>query len=169
MTAISGNFYPRGSHLNIFVALYFINCFYTVQMLNKQTKEKKYEYFLSAFNDSVTSKAPALTAREPRSVVCATWQHKPHVAILTAERSNFAVFCSGRPSTYWLLLILPTPEGWNPESRLSAPGIEPQTSCTHEWTCVGAANDLTNWASQTDKMLWPKNKVHSYWQKLFQA
>jgi len=24
------------------------------------------------------------------------------------------------------------------------------TSCTHEWTCVGAVNALANWASQTD-------------------
>jgi hypothetical protein len=24
------------------------------------------------------------------------------------------------------------------------------TSCTYEWTCVEAANDFTNWASQTD-------------------
>jgi len=31
-------------------------------------------------------------------------------------------------------------------------GDRTQTSCTHERTCVGAANALTNWASQTEKI-----------------
>jgi len=48
-----------------------------------------------------------------------------------------------------MFLILPTPKGWKPESSLSAPGFEPGP-CTHERTCVGAANTLTNWANQTD-------------------
>ena len=42
---------------------------------------------------------------------------------LTAARSNSAVFCSDHPYTYWLLLIIPTPEGLNPELRLSAQGL----------------------------------------------
>ena len=28
-------------------------------------------------------------------------------------------------TVYWLLLILPTPKGWNPESSMSVTGIEP--------------------------------------------
>jgi len=38
---------------------------------------------------------------------------------------NPTVFCSGHPAKYKLFLILPTPEGWKSESRLSALGIEP--------------------------------------------
>jgi len=35
--------------------------------------------------------------------------------------------------------------------RPYASGFEPRISCTHEWTNVGVANDLTNWASQTGR------------------
>jgi len=31
-------------------------------------------------------------------------------------------------------------------------GIEPRTSCTHEWTCVGASNALTNLGIQTNQV-----------------
>ena len=40
--------------------------------------------------------------------------------------SNLRNLLQQSPTVYWLLLILPTPRGWNPESRLSAPGIEPE-------------------------------------------
>jgi hypothetical protein len=41
------------------------------------------------------------------------------------------------------------PKGWKPESSLSASGIGPRTSCTHERTCIGATNNLTKLAKQT--------------------
>jgi len=70
-----------------------------------------------------TSKAPVLIARKSREVVCATaWLHKPHVT--TSRPHVLTPRYSGHPTTK-LLLISPTPEGWNPESSLSVPGIEP--------------------------------------------
>ena len=63
---------------------------------------KKDKHFQSALNDTVTSKASALTAREPRVVVCATGSVShtwPSYSHLTAARFNSAVFCSGHPST----------------------------------------------------------------------
>jgi len=44
-----------------------------------------------------------------------------------------------------------------------------RTSCTHERTCVGAANTLTNWASQTDRggSGYPIDVVYLDFQKSF--
>ena len=52
---------------------------------------------------------------------------------------------SGHQSTYCLLFILPTPEGWNPGLRLSAAWIEHINKMR-----LGVVAELTNWASQTD-------------------
>jgi len=45
------------------------------------------------------------------------------------------------------------PGGMEARVELVCSGDRTQTSCTHEWTCVRAANALTNWASQTDEYL----------------
>jgi len=38
--------------------------------------------------------------------------------------------------------------------KLVRSGDRTRTSCTHERTCVGATNALTNWASQTNRGWW---------------
>jgi len=74
--------------------------------------------------------------------------HKPLSDHLTATRFKFTVFCSGHPATYWLLLILPTPEGW--KSSLSASGIEPGSPAHMSEHVSERLTALNNWASTTD-------------------
>ena len=66
-----------------------------------------------------------LTARIHTCSSLSLWLHKPHVAILTATRITFAVFCSGHPlhtsSCSYQKDGIPSAE-----SRLSASGMEPR-------------------------------------------
>ena len=82
--------------------------------------------------------------------------HKPHVAIVRpralTSQSSVAV-------THYILIAthFTYPGGLESWVEIVCSGDWTRTSCTHEWTCAGAANDLTNWASQTDCWLsrWP--------------
>jgi hypothetical protein len=94
---------------------------------------------------SVTSKAPTHT------VVCAAVNISHTWPSYGSALFNSADFSSGHPSTYWLLLILPYLGGMDSWVEIVCSGHWTRTSCTHEWTGVGVASNLTNWANQTDK------------------
>jgi len=94
------------------------------------------------------SKAPALTASEPRVVVCAsgcishTW---PSTAarltpqtfvVVTQPHTNCSSF------TY--------PGGMEARVKLDCSGDRTRTFCIHERTCVGAANASTELAKQLE-------------------
>ena len=103
------------------------------------------ENFLDAFVTIATFRSPALTARKHTCGSLRLRLHKPHVAILTATRFTFVVFCCDHP-----LHTGCCSGGMESWVEIVCSGDGTRTSRTHEWTCVGAANDLTNWASQTD-------------------
>ena len=119
------------------------------------------EYFLGAFVTIATIRSPALTARKHTCDRLHLRLHKPHEAILTAARFTFTVFCTGYPlHTDCCLFYLPRRAGILSRNCLLRDWT--RTSCAHEWTCGGAVNDLTNWASQTDNTSWHiVHKLHS--------
>jgi hypothetical protein len=71
-------------------------------------------------------KLPTLTARKHACGSLRLRLHKPHMAILYRPQDLHSQ--SSAAVTHYILATahLPTPEYWNPESRLSAPGIEPR-------------------------------------------
>jgi len=78
------------------------------------------------------------------------WLHQPHVTI-TAARFNSAVFLV--VTQYYILIATHFTYPGGMEARVERVGSRDRTRtfCTHERTCIGPANALTNWTSQTDE------------------
>jgi len=101
--------------------------------------------FLGAFVSRRTLRSPALTARKHMCDSLRLQLHQPHVANLTAAWLTVVVtHLHMNCSSFYL------PWGMEARVELIRSRDRTRTSCTHERTCVGAANALTNWASQTD-------------------
>ena len=114
---------------------------HTVMKLNDRTFEVLHAVVASAhllFRYSLERAGPV------KDVTLDTW------LVLHSACSNLLDLLQLSPPVYWLLLILSTPEGMKSWVEIVCFGDRTRTSCPHEWTCVEAANDSTNWASQTD-------------------
>ena len=133
-----------------FISRYHIIFMATVTTFN--CSKSKRRSFLGAFVTIASLRLPALTARKHTCGSLRLQLHKPHVAISRPHdsHSQFSVVV-----THYILIAAHFTYPGELESWVVIVcSGDWTTSCMHEWTCVGAANDLTNWASQTVVLLY---------------
>ena len=85
------------------------------------------------------------------------WQHKPCTWPSYSRTLQLHSLLKRWPVYILAAAHFTYPAGMESWVEIVCSGDWIRTSCTHEWTCVGApgvANDLTNWASQTWEWRW---------------
>jgi hypothetical protein len=120
----------------------------TIEHYALKCKNLNVSEFLRRLRNDRHFKVARANRKETRAVVCAsgsishTWSFSPPHDL--HSQSSVAV-------THYILAAahFTCPGGLESWFKIVCSGDWTQTSCPHEWTCVVADNDLTNWASQT--------------------
>ena len=100
---------------------------------------------------NITFQSPALAVRKQRAVCERRWLHEPQ--FMSILRPHASTSQSSVAVTHYILGAAHsfTPGGMVYWVEIGCSGNWTRTSCTHEWTCFKAANDLTTeLARQTD-------------------
>ena len=105
--------------------------------------------FLGAFVTITTLRPRALTARKHTRGSLCLQLHRPNVAILTATRFMFAVFCIAVTHCIVAAAYFTYPRGLESWVEIVCSGDWTRTSCTHWVNMRRSGQHLTNWAIAT--------------------